>query len=543
MNIEEHFFPKNQVNEEESDVLPEEQGGIDDFHLGRSPEIIGEERKAHMNVEDLRLRNSLDKLGLTLGDKGMLERIVERGREAFDGLLDVPAINEIAARFGTEFDQRLLNKSNERIGEMRVELSLVEDRIKLLNQMNEAADNKSGMADLLIGARNEKITEMREKSDWITAKIKEEGANAKIHEINRNRYVEWMIRRNNERIAPLEAEKAKHQNDLRKFDESVRPLVVHFEQLKMEAEALEKERDSWRENAKEAGMKKSEIRNVVKEFDGKINHRYKYLDEWQKINLQRAKIEQKIAAIEVNIRRADQSNEYNRILENKPLLMKDDNPIPEDANVNSEKIETKFKAGDLLELWREHFVQKVDKGFQIKEAVITGDSGRSSEIKLNHDEEMSIDEFKKRLGDYYEKRFPKDRNGELAAGIRTALGSFGRNEELLRAQMRDWDENERGKEEAPKLWIQDAIISWNNFISKRFGVELKNNTDLAKTVILSPGEFVGKDDVLQEIGLEELQTIVAKYYQNKLGTENQLLRDRLLQECKNFSEEDLMPQS
>ena len=29
MNIEEHFFPKNQVNEEESDVLPEEQGGID----------------------------------------------------------------------------------------------------------------------------------------------------------------------------------------------------------------------------------------------------------------------------------------------------------------------------------------------------------------------------------------------------------------------------------------------------------------------------------------------------------------------------------
>jgi hypothetical protein len=543
MNIEEHFFPKNQVNEEESDVLPEEQGGIDDFHLGRSPEIIGEERKAHMNVEDLRLRNSLDKLGLTLGDKGMLERIVERGREAFDGLLDVPAINEIAARFGTEFDQRLLNKSNERIGEMRVELSLVEDRIKLLNQMNEAADNKSGMADLLIGARNEKITEMREKSDWITAKIKEEGANAKIHEINRNRYVEWMIRRNNERIAPLEAEKAKHQNDLRKFDESVRPLVVHFEQLKMEAEALEKERDSWRENAKEAGMKKSEIRNVVKEFDGKINHRYKYLDEWQKINLQRVKIEQKIAAIEVNIRRVDQSNEYNRILENKPLLTKDDNPIPEDVNVNSEKIKTKFKAGDLLGLWQEHFVQKVDKGFQIKEAVITGDSGRLSEIKLNHDEEMSIDEFKKRLSDYYEKRFPKDRNGELAAGIRTALGSFGRDEELLRDQMRDWDENERGKEEAPKLWIQDAIISWNNFISKRFGVELKNNADLTKTVILSPGEFVGKDDVLQEIGLEELQTIVAKYYQNKLGTENQLLRDRLLQECKNFSEEDFVPRS
>lgn len=236
--------------------MPEEQGGIDDFHLGRSPEIIGEERKAHMNVEDLRLRNSLDKLDLTLGDKGMLERIVERGREAFDGLLDVPAINEIAARFGTEFDQRLLDKSNERIREMRVELSLVEDRIKLFNQMNEAADDKSGMADLLIGARNEKITEMREKSDWITAKIKEEGANAKIHEINRNKYVEWMVKRNNERIAPLEAEKAKHQNDLRKFDESVRPLVVHFEQLKMEAEALEKERDSWRENAKEAGMKK-----------------------------------------------------------------------------------------------------------------------------------------------------------------------------------------------------------------------------------------------------------------------------------------------
>jgi len=62
-------------------------------------------------------------------------------------------------------------------------------------------------------------------------------------------------------------------------------------------------------------------------------------------------------------------------------------------------------------------------------------------------------------------------------------------------------------------------------------------------VILSPGEFVGKDDVSQEIGLEELQTIVAKYYQNKPGTENQLLRDRLLQECKNFSEEDFAPRS
>jgi hypothetical protein len=72
---------------------------------------------------------------------------------------------------------------------------------------------------------------------------------------------------------------------------------------------------------------------------------------------------------------------------------------------------------------------------------------------------------------------------------------------------------------------------------------LKNNADLAKTVILSPGEFVGKDDVSQEIGLEELQTIVAKYYQNKPGTENQLLRDRLLQECKNFSEEDFAPRS
>jgi len=301
--------------------------------------------------------------------------------------LNIPKIDRVAARFGMQFDQHFFDKSNKEVEKLSAQVARIDDRIKLFRQRNEtaaAAANNSGnnpatksqLADLLTKARNEKIDELQKERERLMAKISKNEADAKFSEVNRNRYVEWMIRRNNEIIAPLEAKKLKYQEDLRNFDEEQAPLAAHFQHLMVEVEALEKEKINGLKEAEEAGLNKNEVKEIIKEFDDKIKRRRKLLEEWEDIKRERAKMGQKIAAINMEIKKADRRKEYEAIFNKKPLIVTSreaavrepdgggqgretwQEHLAAEQETNPENAAAKFSAGDMIQLWQKHFLKK-----------------------------------------------------------------------------------------------------------------------------------------------------------------------------------------
>lgn len=520
------------------------------------------ERAAALSDErmDMRAEYNLHEFELTPDDRSNLERITDRGRQAFNGLLNIRGIDRKAARFGMKFDQHFLDKSNEEIIRLRAQVTQIDDRIKLFNQRNEAAaaaaavNNtgidavaESSMADLLTRARNEKIGELQREREQLMAKIGKHEADAKLSETNRNRYVDWMVRKNNKMLAPLEAKKMRYQDELRVFDEKNAPLIVHFQRLKAEVEFLEKERVNGIKEAEEMGLRGKELEEAKKEFDGKIERRRKVLEEWEEKKAERARKEQQIAALGAKIKKADRRDEYQAILNKKPLLAmpqaerssSETGPREEvrveaqdqgilEEEVSQENAGEKFNAGDLLKLWKEHFAKKVNKGFTIGVIV-------EKWFSMDEDEKITVDEFKKKLSDHYDGRFPESSNEALRKNIQTALDSFGGNGEELRIALRGMEGKRQETKEAPKLWIQDAVIQWNNFLQKQLALELKNDADLGKSILLNPGDFVRKDDILQNVNLEEFKAIAEKCYQDKPELSANL-RGRLEQEYINFLE-------
>ncbi len=591
MDVEKHFFSSD--NAGRADALPEEPLGVEDFHLGRSGEIMDEEEKRKKAAEDvlaeqeshkiseehsgrgastenvaseggaetdgsldLRAEYNLHEYGLSPDDRGKLERITDRGRGAFNGLLNVPGLDRAAARFGMKFDQYFLDKSNEETRKLNAKVKDIDDQIKLFNQKNEAAAAAAAannadpnlaagnsLAGILTRTRNEKIDELQRKKEQLMPKIGEHEAAAKVSETNRNRYVDWMRRKNNERIAPLKAKELKYKNELRDFDEKTAPLVIYFKGLKNEVELLEKEKVDGIKEAEEAGLNDKELKEEIKKFNERIKRRRKVLEEWEEIKIKRAKMEQRITRLNAKIKEADRSNEYKAILDKKPLFVtpraeeaasspnvQEENNvgaqngrIPEEET-NRENPETKYDAGDLLELWKEHFEQKVDKGFTIDAAVEEG-------LSLEESEQLTVAEFKQKIKSYYESRFSGAT--ALLENIETARNGFATNEQELAAALRELDGKRQESEETPKFWIQDAIKLWNSFLQEKLAKELKSETDLGKIILLNPGEFVNKADISQNVSWEDFQAVVEKYYQKNPKIRANL-RDRLEQEYRNF---------
>ena len=598
MGAEDHFFPRDK-NEANGDVLPKDRSGIDDFHLGRSEGVIAEEegrRKAAEEAKsaraaeeashtlsdehsgrDERVKSAADARGgeggaeaeeemderpdmrseynlhgfeLTSDDRSNLERITDRGRAAFDGLLDIRKIDRVAARFGMKFDQHFLDKSNENTKELNVKVAHIDDKIRLFNQRNGVAATGASngfLAERLVEARNENIDKLNRERARLMAKIGEHEADAKASEVTRNKYVDWMIRRNNEKIAPLEGHKMRLREDLREFDEEHRPLTVHFQAVAAEVESFEKQKVNGIKEAEEAGLSKKEVKEEIKKFDAKIKRRRDVLKEWDDIKRQRARLEQKIAQVSAEIAKIDRKKEYEAIKNKKPYIVTpqaeaaaggglgdgNQGPTGPDGHLLAEEetgregAETRFGVGDMLELWKKSFSEKVNEGFKIEKAIEEG------EFTSAEGEQLTIAGFKQKLRVYYGERFPGAT--ALLVNINEAIDGFGGNQEEFRAALQELDASRQENQEAPKLWIQDAIINWNGFLNTQFDSEFRNEPELRGKIIMNPGEFVNKDGVPQEVDAEELREVIGNYYQNKPEVDTNTKR-RLEQEYQNFLE-------
>jgi len=527
------FEPVDSIIEEEKKRQEENQSVPDNGsrydHAGRLmdgglPEERGEGR--FRPSQDLRSVYNYREFSVSSENKSLLEKISDGGRKIFDGLLKIPLVNEVAAKYGMGWEKFWLNRRNDQIKDLGskaqsfdLQISLRNRQVAALKSKNETNFIRSMINGVRVQNQMDEIAKLEGEKDKLMAQIGATEASAKLYAQKRDGVADWLIDFYGEKITPLETKLQAAEEKLKKFDIDNEPEEKRFKEIEVEIVKLEDEKKGYVTELAASGMSQKKIDKEVAFFGEQINELRAQLRERNDLRQQRAGIEQKIAQAKEKLAKADKRKEFINAKNSKALIItptaaavlaearsveqSDGQPIgPENEVAGNGRVDNpedvvenivagKFDIGKTIAGWNEFIAKGFDpnSGFRVDPKIDLSDLAKKMGIKEN--ESVDSAGFKKIICEFYEKKYKGKALNEKISGL---WDKFAKNNGSLVAAENGGEDDlqlEVGRDSAQEggpqdrspensenqaYRAEDMINAWNNFTRENAGA--KNHADL-----------------------------------------------------------------